>query len=142
MDIVYSNGDAFDYEPHIGRPWHGVQWLENQGELDFALHRLVEFSGACSPVATDIDGDGDRDIIVVSAYNDWSDPAAQSMILLENGGRMDFTRHDLAAAPTHLITVAAGDLNGNGRCELVTGAMHVDGPYDRRSRVTLWEFGQ
>jgi hypothetical protein len=27
----YSNGDAFDYAPANSRPWHGVQWLENQG---------------------------------------------------------------------------------------------------------------
>ena len=36
----YSNGDAFDYAPANSRPWHGVQWLENQGAGKFALHRI------------------------------------------------------------------------------------------------------
>ena len=27
-DILYTNGDAFDYIPPRGRPWHGIQWLE------------------------------------------------------------------------------------------------------------------
>ena len=31
VDFLYSNGDAFDYAPPSGRPWHGVQWLENTG---------------------------------------------------------------------------------------------------------------
>ena len=31
LDILYSNGDAFDYAPANSRPWHGVQWLENTG---------------------------------------------------------------------------------------------------------------
>jgi hypothetical protein len=34
--------------------------------------------------------------------------------------------------------VAAGDLDGDGRVDLVTGGMHVSRPYDRMSRVTLW----
>ena len=33
MDILYTNGDAFDYIPPGPRPWHGVQWLENKGNL-------------------------------------------------------------------------------------------------------------
>ena len=31
LDFVYSNGDGFDYAAGGGRPWHGVQWLENRG---------------------------------------------------------------------------------------------------------------
>ena len=32
--FLYSNGDAFDYAPPSGRPWHGVQWLENTGSAE------------------------------------------------------------------------------------------------------------
>jgi hypothetical protein len=31
-DIVYTNGDGFDYATPGSRPWHGVQWLENKGK--------------------------------------------------------------------------------------------------------------
>jgi hypothetical protein len=138
VDIVYSNGDAFDYAPTNSRPWHGVQWLENKGNMQFDFHRIADLSGASSPQVADIDGDGNLDIVVVSAYNNWSDPSARSLVWLQNNGRMQFTMHDIASSPTHLITLAIGDLDGDGKPDLVTGGMHISRPYDRMSRVTLW----
>jgi hypothetical protein len=137
-DIVFSNGDAFDYAPANSRPWHGVQWLENRGDLTFEFHRIGDLSGASSPQVADLDGDGDLDVIVVSAYNRWDDPSAQSLIWLENSGRQQFTAHRIATSPTHLITLAVGDLDGNGTPDLVTGGMHISRPYDRMSRITVW----
>jgi hypothetical protein len=141
IDFLYSNGDAFDYAPPSGRPWHGVQWLENTGALNFTFHRLADFSGASSPQPVDLDGDGDLDVVVVSAYNAWDDPAAQSLVWLENDGRMRFAMHDIASSPTHLVTVAAGDLTGDGLPDLATGGMHISRPYDRMSRITMWTNG-
>jgi hypothetical protein len=51
---------------------------------------------------------------------------------------MRFTMHGVANTPTHLITLAVGDLTGDGRPDLVTGGMHISRPYDRMSRITLW----
>jgi FG-GAP-like repeat len=138
VDVIYSNGDAFDYAPPKGRSWNGVQWLENTGNLSFTYHRIADYPGASSPQAADVDGDGDLDIAVVSAYNDWARPAAQSLVWFENGGDQRFTMRDVAASPTHLVTLAAGDVTNDGRPDLVTGGMHVSWPYDRMSRVTLW----
>ena len=140
-DILYSNGDAFDYAPANSRPWHGVQWLENRGDLQFESHRIADLSGASSPQATDLDGDGDLDVVVVSAYNNWDEETAQSLVWLENNGQMQFAMHHIARSPTHLITLAVGDLDGNGTVDLVTGGMHISGPVDRMSRVTVWSGG-
>ena len=137
-DILYSNGDAFDYAPPNSRPWQGVQWLENLGDLRFAFHRIADLPGASSPQAVDLDGDGDLDIVVTSANNDWDNPAAPSLVWLENNGRQQFTMHTIASSPTHLITLAAGDLNGDGRPDLVAGGMHISRPYDRMRRITAW----
>ena len=84
------------------------------------------------------DGDGDLDVVVVSVYKRWNDPAAQSLVWLENSGQQQFTMHDIASSPTHLIALSVGDLDGNGTADLVTGGMHISGPYDRMSRVTVW----
>jgi hypothetical protein len=137
-DIVYSNGDAFDYAPPNSRPWQGVQWLENRGNFQFVYHRIADLQGASSPQATDLDDDGDIDIVVVTANNDWSNPQAASLLWLENDGSMQFGLHPIASSPTHLITAAVGDLNGDGRPDIVGGGMHISRPYDRLGRITAW----
>ena len=78
---------------------------------------------------------------MVSACNQWDDEAAHSLVWLENNGRMQFAMHRIARSPTHLITLAAGDLDNDGDADLVTGGMHISGPYDRMSRMTVWSNG-
>lgn len=137
-DILYTNGDAFDYHPPVSRPWHGVQWLENLGNLDFRFHRVADFGGAVGARPADIDHDGDLDLFAVSTWNTWEDPRAQSLIWLENDGKMRFRPHDLINTPTHIMALDTGDFNEDGEVDLVTGGMHVYPPYDRMERVVLW----
>jgi hypothetical protein len=137
-DILYTNGDAFDYIPPTGRPWHGVQWLENKGNLNFEFHRICKFIGAYNARPVDIDNDGDLDIFCVSGFNLWDYPESQSFIWLENTGDMQYTIHDIANSPTHLITLEQGDFNKDGLIDFVTGGMHAYAPFDRMGRVTMW----
>jgi len=138
MDILYTNGDAFDYIPPQGRPWHGVQWLENKGNLKFEFHRICSFTGATNVRAADIDNDGDLDLFVVSAFNLWNLPDSYSLIWLENTGKMQFEKHEIAKNLTHLLCCEPGDFNKDGLVDLVTGSMHTYPPYDRMGRITLW----
>ena len=138
QDILFTNGDAFDYLPPRPRPWHGVQWLENTGNISFAFHRIAYCPGAYSPRPVDVDGDGDLDVVAASAFNAWEQTDAQSLVWYENDGRQRFTEHNLASNPTHLITLETGDFDGDGDTDFVTGGMHICPPYDRMGRVTMW----
>lgn len=139
-DIVYTNGDGFDYATPGSRPWHGIQWLENKGHGEFAYHRVGDFPGAYSPVVVDLNGDGFPDLVATSCFNDWTDKTAVSLMCFENDRHGGFIPRILAHAPTHLVVVKAADLFNDGGVELVTGAFVFYPPYDRASRVTLWEF--
>jgi hypothetical protein len=138
-DIVYTNGDGFDYATPGSRPWHGVQWLENLGKGKFTYRRIGDFSGAFSPVVIDLNGDGLPDVVASSCFNDWNDKNAVSLMCFENDGRGNFVPRILAHEPTHLVVVKAADLFNDGRIELVSGAFVFYPPYDRASRITLWE---
>jgi hypothetical protein len=137
-DVLYTNGDGFDYAEPGSRPWHGVQWLENRGDGNFACHRIGDLPGAYCPVGVDLDEDGFTDVVAVSGFNNWKNPAAASLVFFRNDGKMNFIPHILAHSPTHLITCAAADLDGSGHPSLVTGGFHAYPPYENMSRLTLW----
>jgi hypothetical protein len=137
-DILYTNGDAFDLSTPMIRRYHGVQWLENQGDYQFVFHDLLRLYGAYRAVPGDLDADGDVDIVVTSLISDWSNPDRMSILWLENDGRQQFTAHGIGNAPTSIITAAVADLDQDGRLDIVTGSMHMSPSDPRRGRVTLW----
>jgi len=137
-DVLYTNGDAFDYMPPQGRPWHGVQWLENKGNLKFEFHRICSFTGATNVRAADIDKDKDIDLFAVSAVNIWDNPESYSFIWLENDGNQNFTKREISKNPTHQLTCEPGDFNNDGLMDAITGGMHTYPPFDRLGRITLW----
>ncbi len=138
-DIVYSNGDGFDYATPGSRPWHGLQWLENDGSGKFTYHHIGSLSGAYSPLPVDIDNDGDKDLVAVSGFNDWTSKSAIALICFENTGNQVFEPRVLAYEPTHLVVVDGADIDNDGMIELVTGGLHFYPPYESLSRVTLWD---
>ncbi len=139
-DLIFSNGDGFNSAFSALTPWHGLQWFENSGNGAFVFHRIGDSLGCYSPVAVDLSGQGHGhlDIVTVSAFNNSLDASAVMMTAWLNDGHEHFTPVPLAYAPTRLLTVAAGDLDGNGVPVLVTGGFHAYPPYSHMSRVTLW----
>jgi hypothetical protein len=138
IDLLYTNGDGFT-ESHLAKAdWHGLQWLENDGRGNFTYRRIGDLRGCYSPIDADLDGDGDIDVVTVSAFNDANHPDSVWLMAWLNDGRQRFTPVPLATQPIRLITVAAGDLDGTGQPVLVTGGFHVFPPFTDMSRLRLW----
>jgi hypothetical protein len=140
LDVLLTNGAALD-PPYLLKPYHGLTWLENRGRYPFTLHRLADVYGASSPVVADFDGNGLQDIALVTFLPAESFPqriglGLSSVVLLEQVAPGRFVRHVLEAETCDHPSCAAGDVDGDGRPDLVVGN-YVRGGRPGDS-VTIW----
>jgi hypothetical protein len=124
-DILMSNGDAMDTQPDP-KPYHGVQWLENRGNLTFEFHDIGRFYGAAVAAAGDVDGDGDLDVVAGSWLNFWDDPRRQSLVWYENDGRKGFSQRGLLSRPAGIVSLALADVTGDDKADIVAGVLRLD----------------
>jgi hypothetical protein len=140
LDVLYSNGDILD-EPYLLKPYHGVQWLENAGGLAFKHHPIGPMYGAHNAVAADVFGTGRPAVVAVSflpadKFPDRVTRKADAVVVWEQAAPGKFERHSLATVDCDAVVVAAGDLYGTGRTDLMVGnfgSMATDQP------ATVWK---
>jgi len=141
-DVVFSNGDAFDN--FMLNPSHGVQWLENDGSLQFTYHRIADMVGACSPKVGDIDGDGDQDIICVSWIPSTAKPRAiatgnqPAILCLEQIAPNRFARHTLDSGFPHLPALEMADFDNDGDLDFAVGSYLLDAGDRTPYSVAVW----
>ena len=105
----------------------------------YTIHYRAGMPGCYDAKPIDMDGDGDLDVVYSALYFHWKERDFPSLAWLENKkGFREFTRRKIAYAPTNLANIAVGDVNGDGKPDIVGGGMHVPGPPDRAARLTLW----
>lgn len=125
LDILYTNGDAFDVQ-NDPKPYHGVQWLENRGGLEFEFHDIGRMYGVATAAAGDMDNDGDLDVVAGSWVNYWNDPRRHVLVWYENDGQQNFTPHGIASRPAGVASIQLSDVNGDGALDIVAGALRMD----------------
>ncbi len=137
-DFLLTAGDNLEVDYPVPQAWHGCLWLENAGGGTFVPHRIATVGGVYAAAAGDLDGDGDLDVVLACMFNDWRRPGTASLIELVNDGAQNFTPRQIADRPSHLATVVCGDLNGDGRADVVAGSLPLMEPFDRLGRITVW----
>jgi len=106
-----------------------VVWWENEGGGTNWTARTVDadFERVTAVIVADIDNDGHRDIVGVASY-------ANEVAWWENrdGSGVNWTKRSVDSAFTDALGVAAGDVDGDGDVDIVSGSAHSD-------EVAWWE---
>ena len=139
QDILLTNGDSFD---RGAKPYHGVQWLENDGGYPYIHHPVCEMPGVLNATAVDIDDDGDQDIVAVAllAGNDFQTLAQRptsSVVLLEQVATGEFKRFQMEPQQPNHLSVEAGDFNQDGKMDVAVGVFLRSGGIDQPD-LLLW----
>jgi hypothetical protein len=142
LDVLLTNGDAFDNS--FVNPSHGVQWLENQGQLKFAYHRLADLTGAYVALPGDIDLDGDLDIITTA----WIPPDAKpanaldqplaSLVCLEQTRPGEFAAHALEMDSLIHAALELADFDDDGDLDIAVGCQPLPASQGGSQWVDLW----
>ena len=142
MDILYTNGDAFD-DMYV-RPCHGVGWLENLGDLQFAHCRLTDLLGAYRALVGDIDLDGDLDVIAVAWVPRpvWPLTVVQeqlaSIVCLEQTSPGNFVRHTLRTGFPYHAAVELADFDNDGDLDFAVGSNMVSPTQRLPHSLAIW----
>ncbi|MEC7567117.1 MAG: VCBS repeat-containing protein [Planctomycetota bacterium] len=138
MDFLMSQGDNLEFGHGWPMPYHGVIWLRNEGDWKFDGKQIGRLGGAYGTAASDVDGDGDIDVVLVSMSNDYANPRNPSIIWLENDGNEFSRQYLIDTKPTELIAVGCGDINGDGQDDIIAGQFRIPLSVVEDHALTVW----
>jgi hypothetical protein len=123
-DMLYTNGDTFD--SHSIKPYHGIAWLENHGNLRYEHHHLATMPGVHRALATDFDLDGDMDIAAVALLPDKILQQHRSVnfhgvIWLEQKAAGQFEEHVISSGDPFHASMTLSDVDDDGDTDIIAG---------------------
>ena len=103
-----------------------VMWYENDGSESFTQHAIdTNFEKTRSVYATDVDGDGDIDVLATSSFKN-------DIAWYENNGAESFSKHIIDTNFDGAWDVYACDVNGDNNTDILGAASSDDD-------ITWWE---
>lgn len=137
MAVADVNGDGLDDVFFGGAADHtGELWLQiNEGNFEKKDNRDFEQLAKSEDVAAeffDADGDGDQDLYVTSAGNEFADGqlfAYDKLYLNDGAGNLRFSPRGLPQIGSQGKTIATGDVDGDGDLDVFVGSNITKGAY-------------
>ncbi len=124
-DIIYTCGDNGDNSPVL-KPYHGVYIFMNDKTNHFAQKFFFPIHGCYKAIARDYDGDGDLDIATISFFADYAQQPEESFVYLKNTGNLEFQPYSFPGADMgRWLTMDAGDIDGDGKIDLILGNFSI-----------------
>ncbi|WP_239490036.1 VCBS repeat-containing protein [Luteitalea sp. TBR-22] len=137
LDVLHTHGDTFD--DFILKPYHGITLLENRGSFPYVATSIASLPGAHRALAADLDGDGDLDIAAAAMVAGGGGPAEATLpavVWLEQTAPGTWARHPIKVGTPAYATLDVGDIDKDGRPDLVVGSFAFGRPMD--SVVDVW----
>ncbi|MCP5120523.1 MAG: hypothetical protein GY953_57755 [bacterium] len=131
-DVLYTNGDTMDdmirFKPH-----QGVAWLENRGQFPFTHHGISMHYGVMRAEAGDMDGDGDLDVaasvwLPELGEEERSRRGLPGVAWYERTDDGKWAPHVIAEQGCDRPALEVGDVDGDGRADVITGTAWLGKP--------------